>query len=128
MNFTAELIDHHVSVLGQLLDRADALTDYTDDDTKAARVHLALEPLSDGDDTFNGVTTLFNGFPGFDGMFPKVTLSYVAQMLENGVPVVERHYPLHHPEPVLSLAVGFRHVWPVYNDVAAYLRPLARRD
>ena len=30
----------------------------------------------------------FNGFPGFDGMFPKVTLSYVAQMLEAGVPVV----------------------------------------
>lgn len=34
----------------------------------------------------NGST--FNGFPGFDGMFPKVTLSYVAQMLEAGVPVV----------------------------------------
>ena len=39
-------------------------------------------------DTFKGTTTLYNGFPGFDGMFPKVTLSYVAQMLEAGVPVV----------------------------------------
>ena len=29
-----------------------------------------------------------NGFPGFDGMFPKVTLAYVAQMLEAGVPVI----------------------------------------
>ena len=36
--------------------------------------------------TSGGAT--FNGFPGFDGMFPKVTLSYVAQMLEAGVPVV----------------------------------------
>jgi hypothetical protein len=27
------------------------------------------------------------GFPGFDGMFPSVTLSYVAQMQEHGVPV-----------------------------------------
>jgi len=35
----------------------------------------------------NGTTTA-NGFPGFDGMFPKVTLAYVAQMLEAGVPVV----------------------------------------
>ncbi len=33
-------------------------------------------------DTYKGVTNLYNGFPGFDGMFPKVTLSYVAQMLE----------------------------------------------
>ena len=29
-----------------------------------------------------------NGFPGFDGMFTKVTLAYTAQMLEAGVPVV----------------------------------------
>jgi AraC family transcriptional regulator len=28
MNFTAELIDHHVTVLGQLLDRAGTLTDH----------------------------------------------------------------------------------------------------
>jgi len=27
------------------------------------------------------------GFPGFDGMFPAVTLSYIAQMQEHGVPV-----------------------------------------
>ena len=27
------------------------------------------------------------GFPGFDGMFPSVTLSYIAQMQEHGVPV-----------------------------------------
>jgi hypothetical protein len=27
------------------------------------------------------------GFPGFDGVFPRVTLSYVAQMQEHGVPV-----------------------------------------
>lgn len=33
-------------------------------------------------------SSTFNGFPGFDGMFPKVTLSYVAQMLEAGVQVV----------------------------------------
>jgi hypothetical protein len=39
-------------------------------------------------DTYKGTTTLYNGFPGFDGMSPKVTLSYVAQMLEAGVPVV----------------------------------------
>jgi hypothetical protein len=27
------------------------------------------------------------GFPGFDGLFPRVTLSYIAQMQEHGVPV-----------------------------------------
>src|SRR5262249_31158512 len=32
----------------------------------------------------NGSTPV-TGFPGFDGMFPKVTLAYVAQMLEAGV-------------------------------------------
>jgi hypothetical protein len=30
----------------------------------------------------------FSGFPGFDGMFPKVTGAYVAKMLEAGVQVV----------------------------------------
>ncbi len=39
-------------------------------------------------DTYKGTTNLYNGFPGFDGMSPKVTLSYVAHMLEAGVPVV----------------------------------------
>src|SRR5262249_34547928 len=29
-----------------------------------------------------------NGFPGFDGMFPKITGAYVAKMLEGGVQVV----------------------------------------
>lgn len=39
-------------------------------------------------DTYKGTTTLYTGFPGFDGMAPKVTLAYAAQMLEAGVPVV----------------------------------------
>jgi hypothetical protein len=39
-------------------------------------------------DVYKGTTTVTPGFPGFDGMFPKVTLSYVAQMLEAGIPVV----------------------------------------
>ena len=30
----------------------------------------------------------FSGFPGFDGMFPKITGAYVAKMLEAGVQVV----------------------------------------
>lgn len=29
-----------------------------------------------------------NGFPGYDGMEPKITLAYAAQMLEAGVPVI----------------------------------------
>jgi len=40
------------------------------------------------EDYYKGTTTYTPGFPGFDGMFPKVTLSYVAQMLEAGIPVV----------------------------------------
>jgi hypothetical protein len=40
------------------------------------------------EDYYKGSTTYTPGFPGFDGMFPKVTLSYVAQMLEAGIPVV----------------------------------------
>jgi hypothetical protein len=40
------------------------------------------------DDFFNNKDTFYTGFPGFDGMFPKVTLSYVEKMLHAGVPVV----------------------------------------
>jgi hypothetical protein len=40
------------------------------------------------EDYYKGKVTYTPGFPGFDGMFPKVTLSYVAQMLEAGIPVV----------------------------------------
>ncbi len=44
-----------------------------------------LRDLEGAQITYNGTV---NGFAGFDGMFPKVTLAYVAQMLEAGVPVV----------------------------------------
>jgi len=37
-------------------------------------------------------STLQNGFPGFDGMFPSVTLAYAATMLEAGVPVVYGYF------------------------------------
>jgi len=37
-------------------------------------------PISDGKGN--------NGFPGFDGMAAKVTLSYIAKMLESGIPIV----------------------------------------
>ena len=53
------------------------------------------------------------------------TVRLAAKLRENKVPVVERHYPLHHPEPVLSLALPLRRVWPVWRDVAGYLRSLA---
>jgi hypothetical protein len=53
------------------------------------------------------------------------TVRLAAKLRENGVPVVERHYPLHHPEPVLSLALPLRRVWPVWRDVAGYLRNFA---
>jgi hypothetical protein len=43
-------------------------------------------------DYYKGVSTIFNGFPGFDGMSTKVTLSYVAHMLEAGVPVVYGYF------------------------------------
>ena len=45
--------------------------------------------------TANGTApeaTLQPGFPGFDGMFPAVTLSYAATMLEAGVPVVYGYF------------------------------------
>ncbi len=37
-------------------------------------------------------SSLQNGFPGFDGMFPGVTLAYAATMLEAGVPVVYGYF------------------------------------
>ena len=37
-------------------------------------------------------STLQAGFPGFDGMFPAVTLAYAATMLEAGVPVVYGYF------------------------------------
>ncbi|HXO91861.1 MAG TPA: hypothetical protein VN849_13830 [Stellaceae bacterium] len=52
--------------------------------------HKYVAPVING-----GSTTMtdllggtFSGFPGFDGMFPKVTGAYVAKMLEAGVQVV----------------------------------------
>jgi hypothetical protein len=52
--------------------------------------HKYVAPVING-----GSTTMtdllggsLNGFPGFDGMFPKVTGAYVAKMLEAGVQVV----------------------------------------
>jgi len=51
------------------------------------------------------------------------TVRLAAKLRGLGVPVVERHYSnLRHPELVLGLAWGLRHVLPVYADVAAYLR------
>ncbi len=38
------------------------------------------------------VSSLQAGFPGYDGMFPAVTLSYAATMLEAGVPVVYGYF------------------------------------
>ena len=42
----------------------------------------------------NGAPTsvIQNGFPGFDGTFPAVTLAYAATMLEAGVPVVYGYF------------------------------------
>ncbi len=52
--------------------------------------HKYVAPLING-----GSTTMidllggtFSGFPGFDGMFPKITGAYVAKMLEAGIQVV----------------------------------------
>ena len=53
------------------------------------------------------------------------TVRLAAKLRQNGVPVVERHYRLHHPETVLALMRPLRPIWPVYGDVAAYLRKLA---
>jgi hypothetical protein len=52
--------------------------------------HKYVAPVINGGNTT--MTDLlggtFSGFPGFDGMFPKVTGAYVAKMLEAGVQVV----------------------------------------
>jgi len=45
-------------------------------------------PLRDLDGNIIMDSTGHIGFPGFDGMHARVTLSYVAQMLEAGIPVV----------------------------------------
>ncbi len=37
-------------------------------------------------------SSIQSGFPGFDGLFPSVTLSYAATMLEAGVPVVYGYF------------------------------------
>jgi hypothetical protein len=55
----------------------------------AATPNTVLNDLSGAPTQFTASSgATFNGFPGFDGMFPKVTLAYAAQMLEAGVPVV----------------------------------------
>jgi hypothetical protein len=60
------------------------------------------------EDYYKGSTTYTPGFPGFDGMFPKVTLSYVAQMLEAGIPVVYGYLSDAHDDhdPMNSHAYG----------------------
>jgi hypothetical protein len=46
------------------------------------------------------------GFPGFDGMWPKVTLAYAAQMLEAGVPVVFGYLSDAHDDHIHTQAYG----------------------
>ena len=51
------------------------------------------------------------------------TVRLAAKLRAAGVHVVERHYPqLRHEQPVLSLMRPFRGLWPVWRDVAGYLR------
>jgi hypothetical protein len=59
------------------------------------------------EDYYKGKTTYTPGFPGFDGMFPKVTLSYVAQMLEAGIPVVYGYLSDAHDDHDPQNAVAF---------------------
>ena len=55
------------------------------------------------------------------------TVRLAAKLRENGVPVVERHYPgLRHEQPVLGLMRPFRGLWPVWRDVSGYLRERGR--
>jgi len=51
------------------------------------------------------------------------TVRLAAKLRAAGVPVVEKHYDLRHAEVVLSLMRPFRRAWPVYRDVADFLRP-----
>ncbi len=54
------------------------------------------------------------------------TVRLAKKLRDAGVAVVERHYPVLGHEPlVLGLARPLRRVWPVWADVAGYLRPLA---
>lgn len=56
------------------------------------------------------------------------TVRLAAKLRDNGVPVVERHYPrLGHAPVILALTTVLRRVLPVYADVAAFLQPLAGR-
>lgn len=51
------------------------------------------------------------------------TVRLAAKLRENGVPVLERHYPsLMHAPVVLGLTTVLRPVLPVYGDVAQFLR------
>ena len=53
------------------------------------------------------------------------TVRLSKKLREAGVPVVERHYPaLRHAETVLGLALPLRRLWPVYRDVAGFLKGL----
>jgi hypothetical protein len=46
------------------------------------------------------------GFPGFDGMTPAVTLSYVAAMQEHGIPVTYAYISDAHDDPATGTAWG----------------------
>ena len=48
--------------------------------------------LTVGSNNGQPTSSVQSGFPGFDGMFPSVTLSYAATMLEAGVPVVYGYF------------------------------------
>lgn len=54
------------------------------------------------------------------------TVRLAQKLREASVPVLERHYPrFRHAELVLGLARPLRRVWPVWRDVADFLRPYA---
>ena len=51
------------------------------------------------------------------------TVRLAAKLRAAGVQVVERHYPeLRHEQPVLGLMRPLRGLWPVWKDVAGFLR------
>jgi hypothetical protein len=67
---------------------------------------LSSKPLTDLDGNVINDGMGDNGFPGFDGMFATVSLSYVAQMLEHNVQVVYAYISDAHEDHTTGNAFG----------------------
>lgn len=87
----------------------------------AVREPLATQPINHV--SANAPPTFLGSGDKDTLVYPRNSVALAKKLREEGVPVVEKHYPtLGHPGPLLALGQPARRLAPVLDDVAAFLK------